>query len=91
MASKSSPSAVRSAPRAERPRLTRVERYGARLARELGDSPEGTVEHLEAALTDPKLVRVGEVVGDFIGQVEGALRDREYREVLPDAPFPPIA
>lgn len=82
MASRTSPSGARSAPRADR---GRVERFAALLDRQLRAHGESATDALEEALDRRTLVEAGRVVGEFASAV-GA--KGEWRERAVPAPFP---
>lgn len=90
VASRKSTSVARSARRAEPASAGRLGRYACRVAAELGHGGDSATEALEAVLADEKLVAVGRVVQTFVGDVKGHQHEREQREVLFEADFPPV-
>ena len=88
MASRTSPSGARSAPRAED---DPVARYAARLDRFLAQPGEGETGALEAAMCEAKLALVSSIVHQFAEDVRGQSHgDRQDRMVVRGALLPPL-
>lgn len=89
MASRTSPSGARSAPRAD---ASRVERYAALLDRKLQGPCESSTDALEEALGRGRLVAVGRIVGEFAAAVcvKGEWRERATPTPFPCESLPPM-
>lgn len=89
MASRKSRSSVLSEPRADR--ADPVALYAARLDVLLGQSDQGEVGALEAAMQDERLVNVSGIVRQFAEDVWGQPRgDRQERMVVRGVLLPPL-
>lgn len=88
MASRKSPSSVRSAPRAED---DPVARYAARLDQFLAQPGQGEAGALEAAMGEAKLAFVSSIVHQFAEDVRDQPQgDRQERMVVRGALLPPL-
>ena len=88
MASRKSPSSVRSAPRAED---DPVARYAARLDQFLAQPGQGEAGALEAAMGEAKLAFVCSIVHQFAEDVlDQPQGDRQERMVVRGALLPPL-
>ena len=89
MASRTSPSGARSAPRAD---AGRVERYAALLDLQLHGGSDSATGALEEALGRRRLVEAGQAIGEFasVVSVKGERRDAPVALPFPSEGLPPM-